>query len=319
MDRPTILIVDDQPLVLTAIARFMEQKGYTVHTASNGKEGLAGAETVRPDLIITDVMMPVMDGWDFVRALRATPAFTLVPVIILSDQDSAESRMQGFRLGADDYVAKTTIVDELEVRIARALERTATIHRALGLTPPAAAAAAAVVAEPAPAREIAEPFKPAGAAPLEGGTGGGGASMLNLPPLVEPPPKKPGRTAPPKPVDSPGAPADGSAGMSGTLDQIGLASIITLLGTSGKTGILTLTRAGEGESGRLFMRDGNILKIRVDSNPDIENIEAFTVLMRWKNATFSFRVQDVTAHDELGVPMEHLLMEASRIFDEESP
>ncbi len=107
-----ILIIDDQPLVLTAIARFLEQRGYEVHTAANGEEGLAAAESVHPDLIITDVKMPIMDGWTLVKTLRSRPAFAVLPLIILTDQDSAESRMQGFRLGADDFVSKGTIVEE---------------------------------------------------------------------------------------------------------------------------------------------------------------------------------------------------------------
>ena len=319
MSAHSILIVDDQPLVLTAIARFLEQKGYIVHTASNGKEGLAKAESIAIDLIITDVMMPIMDGWDFVRALRANPSLTLIPVIILSDQDSAESRMQGFRLGADDYVAKTTIVDELEVRIARALERTAIIHQALGMTSSTPPEPAATGSAPAGQRKIAQLFEPAATPPTR--DAGRGASSLNLPPLIQAVSRKAGKAADPsatEPGEVEGASAEGTPGMRGTLDQIGLASLITLLSTSGKSGILTLNRANEDGCGRIFMREGQVLKIRIDGNPDVQNIDAFTAIMRWENATFAFSLQDVTAHDEIQVPIEHLLMEASRIFDEEA-
>ena len=132
----SILLVDDQPLVLSAIAHYLNQHGYQVHTATNGTEALSQMEDIEPDLVITDVVMPVMDGWKLIRSLRATPKYTLLPVIVLTDQDSSESRIQGFTLGADDFVSKTTLVQELEIRINRALERAEAIASAVGTAPP---------------------------------------------------------------------------------------------------------------------------------------------------------------------------------------
>lgn len=88
-----------------------------MHTAANGALGMAVAAQVSPNIILTDIHMPEMDGLTFVKALRSTTEYTLTPIIILTDEDTAESRMQGFRLGADDFVGKGTVVDELEVRL----------------------------------------------------------------------------------------------------------------------------------------------------------------------------------------------------------
>lgn len=304
-----ILIVDDQPLVLTAIARFLEQRGYEVYTAANGEEGLVAAESQNPDLIITDVKMPVMDGWTLVKTLRSRAAFAVLPVIILTDQDSAESRMQGFRLGADDFVSKGTIVEELEVRIARALERTEAIKRALGIsqggqrTPREGGQRSALEAG------IFEPATPGGAASTP--QPAVPERPLDLPPLTGD--KKQDE---PSPQAERSAMPTGTPGMTGTLDQIGLASILTLLSTGGKSGILNIVRADQGDRGQIFLREGDILRVRVENFPEMRHADGIAEIMRWANAQFAFSLQDVTAQDEMNLPTEHLLMEASRLMDE---
>ncbi len=304
-----ILIIDDQPLVLTAIARFLEQRGYEVHTAANGEEGLAAAESVHPDLIITDVKMPIMDGWTLVKTLRSRPAFAVLPLIILTDQDSAESRMQGFRLGADDFVSKGTIVEELEVRIARALERTEAIKRALGISQGGQRASREGGQRSALESGIFQPAMP------------GGAASTPQPAVPERPLDLPPLSGGQKSGDSPqragsNPPSSGTPGMTGTLDQIGLASILTLLSTGGKSGILNVVRADEGDRGQIFLREGDILRVRVESNQELRHADGIAEIMRWSNAQFAFSLQDVTSQDEMNLPTEHLLMEASRLMDE---
>ncbi len=83
------------------------------------------ADTVRPDLIITDVMMPKMDGWALVRALRARAEFSLIPVIFLTALGGEDDRIRGFRIGADDYLPKPFRFEELELRVANALRKRA--------------------------------------------------------------------------------------------------------------------------------------------------------------------------------------------------
>lgn len=123
---PHILVADDDAWILRMIATVLEKRGYTVDTACDGEEAVALAELRPPDLLITDVMMPRIDGWALVRTLRARPEFGSLPVIFLTALSSEDDRIRGFRLGADDYMAKPFRFEELDLRV------TKTLRRALG-------------------------------------------------------------------------------------------------------------------------------------------------------------------------------------------
>ncbi len=116
-----VLIVDDDPWIRRMVGTVIERRGHQVETAREGKEGLDKALQFRPDLIISDVMMPGMDGWSFVRALRAHREMSLIPVIFLTALNKEEDRILGFRLGADDYLAKPFRFEELDLRVERVL------------------------------------------------------------------------------------------------------------------------------------------------------------------------------------------------------
>ena len=299
-----ILLIDDQPLVLSAIAHYLSQHGYEIHTAVNGREGLAKAEEVQPNLVITDVVMPVMDGWALVRALRSNPLFALLPVIILTDQDSPESRIQGFRIGADDFVSKTTLVEELEVRIARALERGAATAQAIsrGGGGPSAART------PPPAK----PHQPSAGLDLPPL-----AQAMGMPTSLAPDPPVPSLASPPAATPA-ATPESGMPGIQGSLDDIGLASVMTLLSTGEQSGVLTLADKAAHRKARMLIRAGRLLKINLEDGRDLPPAQAVAYLMRWKGATFSFSRQDVTARDEVKLSTEHVLMEASQYLDEGS-
>ncbi len=123
MPEVRILIVDDDPWILRMVSTLLEKRGYGIVTASDGEEGLMRADQLKPDLIITDVMMPKLDGWALVRALRSRPELALVPVIFLTALGGDEDRIKGFRLGADDYLPKPFRFEELELRVANALKK----------------------------------------------------------------------------------------------------------------------------------------------------------------------------------------------------
>jgi CheY-like chemotaxis protein len=123
MPEVRILIVDDDPWILRMVSTLLEKRGYQIVTASDGEEGLMRADQLKPDLIITDVMMPKLDGWALVRALRSRGEFALVPVIFLTALGGEEDRIRGFRLGADDYLPKPFRFEELELRVANALKK----------------------------------------------------------------------------------------------------------------------------------------------------------------------------------------------------
>ncbi len=120
---PHVLVADDDSWIVHMIATVLEKRGHTVDTAVDGQEAIALAEKRPPDLLITDVMMPHMDGWALVRHLRARAEFANLPVIFLTALASEDDRIRGFRLGADDYLAKPFRFEELDLRVNRTLRR----------------------------------------------------------------------------------------------------------------------------------------------------------------------------------------------------
>jgi DNA-binding response OmpR family regulator len=122
---PHVLVADDDAWILRMVATVLEKRGYSVETAVDGEDALARALARTPDLLITDVMMPKMDGWSLVRQLRAHPELAMLPVIFLTALSSEDDRIRGFRLGADDYVTKPFRFEELDLRVAKTLRRAA--------------------------------------------------------------------------------------------------------------------------------------------------------------------------------------------------
>lgn len=111
------------------VATVLEKRGYAVLTANDGEEALALAISSSPDLLITDVMMPRMDGWTLVRSLRARPEFATLPVIFLTALAADEDRIRGFRIGADDYLSKPFRFEELDLRVAKTMRRAHSMTR----------------------------------------------------------------------------------------------------------------------------------------------------------------------------------------------
>jgi DNA-binding response OmpR family regulator len=118
---PRILIVDDEPEMVRGLEDNLRFEGYQTIAAGDGQRGLALALSEAPDLILLDVMMPGMSGWDVCRALRGRGLDT--PVIMLTARGAEVDRVQGLELGADDYVTKPFSVRELMARIRAVLRR----------------------------------------------------------------------------------------------------------------------------------------------------------------------------------------------------
>ena len=127
-DVPHVLVADDDAWILRMVATVLEKRGYSVETAVDGEDALARALARTPDLLITDVMMPKLDGWSLVRQLRSHAELAMLPVIFLTALSSEDDRIRGFRLGADDYVTKPFRFEELDLRVAKTLRRTAADH-----------------------------------------------------------------------------------------------------------------------------------------------------------------------------------------------
>ncbi len=119
-----VLLVDDDPKVLRLLEATLRLKDYDVVKLESGTEALAWLRRDTPDLIISDIMMPDLDGYDFFRRVRATTRATQVPFIFLSARSEPEDVVRGLRLGADEFLRKPFSIDELLVRVERVLERT---------------------------------------------------------------------------------------------------------------------------------------------------------------------------------------------------
>jgi DNA-binding response OmpR family regulator len=116
-----VLIVDDDPWICRMVGTMLRRRGHEVEKANDGKSALAAALSFLPHLVITDVLMAGMDGWTLVRSLRSHKELSMVPVIFLTALNSEEDRILGFRLGADDYLAKPFRFEELDLRVERVL------------------------------------------------------------------------------------------------------------------------------------------------------------------------------------------------------
>jgi DNA-binding NarL/FixJ family response regulator len=108
-----LLVVDDEPNLLRAVAACLRSEGYEVTTARSGRDALASLAESIPDLIISDVRMPGMDGYTLVHRIRSSPRTALVPVIFLTAKDLKRDRIEGFRTGVDAYITKPFEPDEL--------------------------------------------------------------------------------------------------------------------------------------------------------------------------------------------------------------
>jgi DNA-binding response OmpR family regulator len=124
-----ILLVDDDKTLINFLSEFLQNEEYTVLTAVSGVEALRAVYRERPQLVVLDVMMPGMDGWELVARLRELAD---LPIILLSAKSSEADKLRGFRMGVDDYVTKPFSFAELAARIQAVLARTLANPSAVG-------------------------------------------------------------------------------------------------------------------------------------------------------------------------------------------
>jgi DNA-binding response OmpR family regulator len=116
----TVMVVDDEPRLVSLVETYLTQSGFHVLTASNGREALALTKNQEPDLIILDIMMPEMDGHEFMRKYRAEHA---TPIILLTARVDSDEKVAGLESGADDYMTKPFRPRELMARVKAVLRR----------------------------------------------------------------------------------------------------------------------------------------------------------------------------------------------------
>ena len=118
-----ILVVDDDPISLRLTVSTLSRFGYEVYSATDGLQGLEMVKRAKPDLVILDVMMPVMDGYEVCRNLRKDPNNASLPVIMLTGNNALDEKVNGFEAGADEYLTKPFMPTELQARIKSLLRR----------------------------------------------------------------------------------------------------------------------------------------------------------------------------------------------------
>jgi DNA-binding NarL/FixJ family response regulator len=128
MIRKRIMIVDDEPRLLSAVAADLRGEGYEVATARSAREALIGLAHTTPDLIISDVLMPGMDGFALAKRIRCNEATSLIPIIFLTAKTGSMDRIEGFRSGVDAYLTKPFEPDELLAVISAILSRVERTH-----------------------------------------------------------------------------------------------------------------------------------------------------------------------------------------------
>ncbi len=119
----SVLVVEDDKHIQELLQLYLEKEGYAVTVAADGGQGLAKFRAIKPDLVLLDVMMPVMNGWDVCKTIRAE---SRTPVIMLTAKGELDDKITGLKAGADDYVTKPFEMRELMARIEAVLRRTDT-------------------------------------------------------------------------------------------------------------------------------------------------------------------------------------------------
>ena len=121
-----IMVVDDDPDTVTVLARYLQREGFTPIEARSGPQCLKLVQEYQVDVILLDLMMPEMDGFEVVRALKSNPDTAEIPIIMITARDDIEARSEGMRVGVSDFLAKPVFRKQLANRIKAQLDTIAT-------------------------------------------------------------------------------------------------------------------------------------------------------------------------------------------------
>lgn len=125
-----LLLVDDEPALREAVQAYLQDSGFEVDVASNAREGLELAQQKSPDLVITDIMMPQVDGYQFLQQLRDDPQFKTLPIVFLTARGMTTDRIQGYNAGCDAYLSKPFDPEELVAIVSNLLEKQKSLQAA---------------------------------------------------------------------------------------------------------------------------------------------------------------------------------------------
>lgn len=259
MTAARILVVDDDLWIQRTTASVLGHAGHQVNLAGDAPSAFAIASKIRPDLIVTTVTLPALEGWSWWERLRALPACADLPVLFLVPADEPKPPIPG-EASHDRRLGKPFRVEDLERAVVSVLGQR--LPRETSSSPP------------------------------------------ELPPL-----------RPPRSVD-PTKPSAGHRPLSafrGQLDQLSLASVLTVLEMESKTGILMIE--GPRDTARIFLRRGRVIRAVVDA-AGLGGTTAVYALLTWPQGGFDFLAGDVGGIDEIQTSTTFLLMEGARRVDE---
>ncbi len=128
MQGKRILIVEDESAIIDVVSQALRRHGFEVMTADNGDDALEMMYPVLPDLVLLDLMLPGMDGWEVCRRVRSAPESRAVPIIMMTARRDEKDLVQGLGLGADDYIKKPFSLVELVARVKALIRRTQTVQ-----------------------------------------------------------------------------------------------------------------------------------------------------------------------------------------------
>jgi DNA-binding NarL/FixJ family response regulator len=134
-DNNQLLLIDDDPNLILLVKDYLEFQGYVVKTAGNGREALEILESYTPNMIICDIMMPVMDGYGLIETVRQDPRISWIPVMFLSAKGQSQDRVKGLSTGADVYMVKPFEPEELVAQVESSLRQASRLMR-FGNKPP---------------------------------------------------------------------------------------------------------------------------------------------------------------------------------------
>lgn len=252
MSQLKILVAD----VDLATHRFVETslagKGYELSYATDGEKALATATRNKPDVLIIDLDLPQLDGPSLIKTLRSKPEYSMIPVIFLADKTVVEPRIQGFKIGADDYLPKPLNATDLDQRLEAAKRISTTTENNI----------------------------------RSAGNQSGDFSVM-------------------------------MTGFRGSLEQIGLPSLMTLMEIERKTGQLVIILEDLKDKARVFFLDGRVIRAKLDTAPAPKNAQLIYELFGRSKGKFDFRPSGVDAKDEIALPTAMLLLEGARLLDED--
>ncbi|BBM85941.1 response regulator [Candidatus Uabimicrobium amorphum] len=298
----SIMTVDDDPIIRLALKKILERDGCVVVEARDGQEALDKIREEKPNLVILDVNMPRMTGWQLIRMLRANPMFSLIPVIFLSVENDPKDELQGFRLGADAYISKPFSPKKLIATTIEVLKKSRAFREKFENT--------GMYNTPARQNNIVDEY-------IADSDEFMSIDEFEVDNTEEPAYEEDdlvlidnfeeSETESKMPVVH--------TILSGSLMQIGLSSVLSMINLERKTGILILDNVDKTEKVQAYVVKGEIFKAESEG-VDFVNEEAIYNALTWQGGKFAFYYQDVDIEDEIDAPITSILLEGARLIDE---